>query len=93
MIVSGTNFGKAAEDYGTFRAGFPESIFDRLAEFNVGTGSISPGAIAEVIRLLKLLVRLVIANFDWLPPAGNVVEAISGQARASLHFQHPPLYS
>ena len=36
MTVSGTNFGKAAEDYGTFRAGFPESIFDRLAEFNVG---------------------------------------------------------
>jgi len=37
MTVSGTNFGKAAEDYGTFRVGFPESIFDRLAEFNVGT--------------------------------------------------------
>ncbi len=36
MTVSGTNFGKAAGDYGTFRAGFPESIFDRLAEFNVG---------------------------------------------------------
>ena len=36
MAVSGTNFGKAARDYGTFRAGFPESIFDRLAEFNVG---------------------------------------------------------
>ncbi|MDH3274721.1 MAG: hypothetical protein OEM64_02095 [Gammaproteobacteria bacterium] len=36
MTVSGTNSGKAAEDYGTFRAGFPDSIFDRLAEFNVG---------------------------------------------------------
>ncbi len=36
MTVSGTNFGKAAGDYGTFRAGFPESIFDRLAAFNVG---------------------------------------------------------
>ena len=36
MTVSGTNFGKAAEDYGTFPAGFPESIFDRLAAFNVG---------------------------------------------------------
>jgi len=36
MTVSGTNFGKAAEDYGVFRAGFPDSIFDRLAEFNVG---------------------------------------------------------
>lgn len=36
MTVSGTNFGKAAEDYGTFWAGFPDSIFDRLAEFNVG---------------------------------------------------------
>ena len=36
MTVSGTNFGRAAGDYGTFRAGFPESIFDRLAEFDVG---------------------------------------------------------
>jgi len=35
-MVSGTNFGKAAGDYGSFRAGFPESIFDRLAHFDVG---------------------------------------------------------
>lgn len=152
MTVSGTNFGKAAEDYGTFRAGFPESIFDRLAAFNVGlpgqtvidlgtgTGTLArgfahngchvigvdpdprmiaeaqkldrrnsvsvryveakaestgldsgtadvvtagqcwhwfdqPRAIAEVNRLLKAGGRLVIANFDWLPLAGNVVEA------------------
>jgi 2-polyprenyl-3-methyl-5-hydroxy-6-metoxy-1,4-benzoquinol methylase len=36
LTVSGTNFGKAAGDYGTFRAGFPESILDRHAGFNVG---------------------------------------------------------
>ena len=34
-----------------------------------------PRAIAEVIRLLKPGGQLVIANFDWLPLAGNVVEA------------------
>jgi ubiquinone/menaquinone biosynthesis C-methylase UbiE len=152
MTVSGTNFGKAAEDYGTYRAGFPESIFTRLAEFDVGrpdhyvidlgtgTGTLArgfarrgckvigvdpdprmigeakkldqqnnvrtryvqakaestgldgdaadvvtagqcwhwfaqPRAIAEVIRLLKPGGKLVIASFDWLPLAGNVVEA------------------
>ena len=152
MTVSGTNFGKTAEDYGTFRAGFPESTFDRLADFNVGlpdhtvidlgtgTGTLArgfalrgctvigvdpdprmigeakrldrqntvsiryveakaestgldsgtadvvtagqcwhwfdqPRAIAEAIRLLKPRGKLVIANFDWLPLAGNVVEA------------------
>ena len=152
MTVSGTNFGRAAEDYGTFRAGFPASIFNRLAAFNVGlpahtvidlgtgTGTLArgfalrgckvigvdpdprmlgqarkldlqnkvsiiyveakaestsldsgtadvvtagqcwhwfdqPRAIAEVIRLLKPDGNLVIANFDWLPLAGNVVEA------------------
>jgi len=152
MTVSGTNFGKAAEDYGTFRAGFPQSIFGRLAEFEVGvpdqvvvdlgtgTGTLArgfalrgcevigvdpdprmivqakkldrqhevntryveakaestgldggvadvvtagqcwhwfdqPRAIAEVIRLLRPDGKLVIANFDWLPLAGNVVEA------------------
>lgn len=152
MTVSGTNFGKAADDYGTFRAGFPDSIFERLAEFNVGlaghavidlgtgTGTLArgfalrgcdvvgvdpdprmirkaksldrqskitvqyaeakaestglgsdvadvvsagqcwhwfdqPTVIAEAIRLLKPAGKLVIANFDWLPLAGNVVEA------------------
>ena len=152
MVVSGTNFGKAAEDYSAFRAGFPESIFDRLGDFNVGepghtvvdlgtgTGTLArgfavrgcevigvdpdprmihaakqldrqsdvsiryveakaestglesgiadlvsagqcwhwfdqPRVIAEVSRLLKPGGTLVIANFDWLPLAGNVVEA------------------
>lgn len=31
-----TNFGAAAEDYAAFRAGFPESFFDRLAAFGIG---------------------------------------------------------
>ncbi|MGI9232642.1 MAG: class I SAM-dependent methyltransferase [Woeseiaceae bacterium] len=152
MTVSGTNFGKAADDYGTFRAGFPDSIFDYLADFNIGkpnqvvvdlgtgTGTLArgfalrgckvigvdpdprmigeakkldrqqkatisyveakaestgldsaaadvvtagqcwhwfnqPRAVAEAIRLLKPGGKLVIANFDWLPSAGNVVEA------------------
>lgn len=34
--VEGTNFGKAASDYGAFRAGFPDSFFERLAAFDVG---------------------------------------------------------
>jgi len=37
MTVSGTNFGKAAADYGTHRHGFPDSLFDRLRPFGVGT--------------------------------------------------------
>ena len=162
MTVSGTNFGKAAGDYGTFRAGFPESIFDRFGEFNIGrpdqtvidlgtgTGTLARGfslrdckvigvdpdprmiaeakkldrqnkvsvryveakaectglengvadvvtagqcwhwfdqsrVIAEVIRLLKSGGKLVIANFDWLPLAGNVVEATE-----ALIMQHNP---
>ncbi len=36
MSVAGTNFGKAAADYGTYRAGFPDSLFERLAAFAVG---------------------------------------------------------
>lgn len=36
MPVAGTNFGKAAADYGTFRAGFPDSLFGRLEAFGIG---------------------------------------------------------
>lgn len=36
MEISGTNFGKAATDYGSYRAGFPESLFERLSSFSVG---------------------------------------------------------
>jgi SAM-dependent methyltransferase len=152
MKISATGFGKAAADYGTFRAGFPDSLFDRLATFGIGlagqtivdlgtgTGTLARGfarrgcdaigvdadprmlaqaadigvregvdaryvearaeatglpegfadavaagqcwhwfdrgrACAEVRRLLKPRGRLVIAHFDWLPLAGNVVEA------------------
>src|SRR5262245_5687289 len=31
-----TNFGAAAEDYARFRAGFPDSFFDRLAALGIG---------------------------------------------------------
>jgi SAM-dependent methyltransferase len=31
-----TNFGAVAEDYARFRAGFPDSFFDRLAAFGIG---------------------------------------------------------
>jgi SAM-dependent methyltransferase len=152
MAVAGTHFGKAAADYGTHRAGFPDSVFDRLKVFDVGvsgqtivdlgtgTGTLArgfalrgckaigldpdarmleqakgldqkagvsvtyvqataestrldqdmadvvaagqcwhwfdrPRALAEVRRILKLNGKLVIAHFDWLPLAGNVVEA------------------
>src|SRR6266511_1453806 len=31
-----TNFGAAADDFARFRAGFPDSIFDRLAALGIG---------------------------------------------------------
>ena len=37
LALSGTNFGEAAADYGTFRAGFPDSLFERLSEFGIGS--------------------------------------------------------
>jgi SAM-dependent methyltransferase len=152
VAVSGTNFGKAAADYGTHRAGFPDSLFDRLKSFEVGvpdqaivdlgtgTGTLARGfalrkckvtgldpdvrmleqamtmdqragvsvtyvqaaaestgldqgsadvvaagqcwhwfdrtrALFEVRRILKPDGKLLIAHFDWIPLAGNVVEA------------------
>lgn len=150
--VSGTNFGAAASDYGSYRAGFPDSLFDRLSQFDVGlsgqrivdlgtgTGTLArgfasrgcdvigidpdarmlaeaaalnaqiqvtvthieataentqledsstdvvtagqcwhwfdrPSAVREVLRILRPGGKLVIAHFDWLPLAGNMVEA------------------
>ncbi|MCB0246964.1 MAG: class I SAM-dependent methyltransferase [Anaerolineae bacterium] len=145
------DFGKTSEDYARFRAGFPESLFDRLAghgvglagqqilDLGTGTGTLArgfavrgstvtavdvaaeqlaqarwldelagvqveyhvapaeetglpddnfdvvtagqcwhwfdrPRAAAEVARLLRPGGTLVIAHYDWLPLAGNVVE-------------------
>ena len=31
-----TNFGAAEEDFARFRAGFPDSLFDRLAALGIG---------------------------------------------------------
>ena len=31
------DFGKTAQDYGRYRAGFPSALFDRLATFDIGT--------------------------------------------------------
>jgi SAM-dependent methyltransferase len=35
-MTASTNFGAAASDYATHRAGFPESLFDRLAALGLG---------------------------------------------------------
>ena len=165
MSVSGTNFGKAAADYGAFRAGFPDSLFDRLAALGIGrpgqsvvdlgtgTGTLARGfalrgsrvtgvdpdarmlaearrldrrhglevtylaasaedtgldggiadvvtagqcwhwfdrraALTEVIRIVQPGGKLVIAHFDWLPFAGNVVAATE-----SLIVRHNPSWN
>ncbi len=36
VINRDIDFGKTASDYGTFRAGFPEALYDRLADFGIG---------------------------------------------------------
>jgi SAM-dependent methyltransferase len=156
------DFGATAGDYARHRAGFPDSLFDRLIGFGIGragqavadigtgTGSLArhfarrgchvtgidisagmleqaralaaaeglradfrvgraedtglpgssidvvsagqcwhwfdrPRAAIEVARILKADGRVVIAHFDWLPLAGNVVEATEG-----LIEQHNP---
>jgi len=146
------DFGKTASDYGRHRAGFPDSLFERLRAFGIGvpgqrlldlgtgTGTLARGfarrgcdvvgvdlapsmlaearrlceatrcsarffaaraeatglpegafdvvsagqcwhwfdrraAAREAARVLRAPGRLVIAHFDWIPLAGNVVEA------------------
>ncbi len=31
------DFGKTAQDYGRYRAGFPQALFERLATFDIGS--------------------------------------------------------
>jgi len=37
--IAQADFGKTAADYGSFRAGFPESLFNRLKRWQIGTGN------------------------------------------------------
>lgn len=146
------NFGAAADDYATYRAGFPASLFERLSAYGVGlpgqyivdlgtgTGTLARGfavngsrvigvdpdermlqqarrldeaagvevdyrtgtaeaipvdddtadvatagqcwhwfngdeAAREIARITRPGAYVVVANFDWLPLPGNVVEA------------------
>jgi ubiquinone/menaquinone biosynthesis C-methylase UbiE len=36
MLLVQVDFGRTAQDYGRYRAGFPSSLFDRLATFGIG---------------------------------------------------------
>lgn len=161
-----TNFGAAAEDYAKFRAGFPDSFFNRLASFGLyqsgttvvdvgtGTGTVArgfarrgarviaidpddrlvqqarqldaaasvsieyrkgsaeaiplPDATADVVtagqcwhwfdapraakefaRIAKRDGHVIVANFDWIPWPGNVVDAteqLIKQHNTSWHF-------
>lgn len=37
--IEKADFDKTATDYGTYRAGFPASLFDRLRQWQIGTGN------------------------------------------------------
>src|SRR6266853_451306 len=155
----GIDFGKTAQDYGRYRAGFPDELFTRLTKFGVGvagqrlldlgtgTGTLARGfarrgcrvtgldpsaallakareldredgvetdyiqacaedtglpdasidvitagqcwhwferslAANEALRLLRPNGVLVIANFDWLPLPGSVVEGTEALIQA-----------
>ena len=66
MTVSGVNFGNAAADYAAFRAGFPDSFFERLApsgiglpdqdvvDLGTGTGTVARGFARRGCRVVGL---------------------------------------
>ena len=66
MSIDGQQFGLAAADYATFRAGFPDSFFERMASFDVGlpgqrvldlgcgTGTLARGFAARGCRVIGI---------------------------------------
>ncbi len=70
------------------RTGVPTDYADVVSAGQCWHWFDRPLAIAEVQRILKPAGRLVIAHFDWLPLAGNLVEATE-----QLVLEHNPSWS
>ncbi len=89
MTVSGTNFGKAADDYGTFRAGFPESVFDRLAEFDVGLPDqtvVDLGTGTGTLARSFALRGCEVIGVDPDPRMINVAKKLDRQKKLSIRY-------
>jgi SAM-dependent methyltransferase len=67
--------------------GLPDHGFDAVTAGQCWHWFDTPCAALEAYRLLKHGGKLIIANFDWLPLPGNVVEATE-----NLIHEHNPLW-
>lgn len=65
--------------------GLPDRSFDAIVAGQCWHWFDGPKALAQAVRLLRPGGRLAIAHFDWLPVAGNVVEATE-----ALILRHSP---
>ena len=100
QFLAAVDFGKTADDYARYRAGFPEALFERLARFGAGaagqslldlgtgTGTLARGFAQRGCRVVGLdPARLLLAAAARLDKAAGVTVGYIGGKAEALPFR------
>lgn len=83
------DFGKTASDYGRYRAGFPNELFERLASFNIGQSGqeiLDLGTGTGTLARSFALQGCHVTGIDKAAPLMEEAKRLDAEAGVSVHY-------